>query len=198
MAKQSSKWEMKIVHHPNEVEIVFNGPSKGANDLLAIEALLRGLKSFDTDIDFKDGKTPKKITKRWFLPLNKIKAKLNPGPKSKKKAKHEVPEEAVELYRKFNNAEPDEIIIKKVWMPDANSPLVALGEGFCPFVGYSSAKASKKGDIEKYIHHFGEEGGEMPRIYVTCPPPGHERVIMIMGGDWRIEEREDNNLWLVD
>ena len=37
MAKQSSKWEMKIVHHPNEVEIVFNGPSKGANDLLAMK-----------------------------------------------------------------------------------------------------------------------------------------------------------------
>ena len=70
---------------PNEVEIVFNGPSKGANDLLAIEALLRGLKSFDTDIDFKDGKAPKKITKRWFLPLNKIKAKLNPGPKKQKR-----------------------------------------------------------------------------------------------------------------
>ena len=144
MAKQSSKWEMKIVHHPNEVEIVFNGPSKGANDLLAIEALLRGLKSFDTDIDFKDGKAPKKITKRWFLPLSKIKAKLNPGPKSKKKAKHEVPDEAVELYRKFNNAEPDEIIIKKVWLPDANSPLVALGEGSVRLLDILQLKPQRK------------------------------------------------------
>lgn len=188
---------MTILHHSNEVEVKFTGPSKGANDLLAIEALLRGLKSWDTDIDFKEGKAPKKITKKWFLPLSKIKAKLNPGSK-KKKNKHEVPDEAVELYRRFNNAEPNEIIVKKVWMPDANSPLVALGEGYCPFVGYSSAKASKKGDIEKYIHHFGEEGGDMPRVYVTCPPPGHERVIMIMGGDWAIEEREDGNLWLVN
>ncbi len=198
MASKSSKWEMVISHHNDEVEVKFTGPSKSANDLLAIEALLRNLNSWDMDIDFKEGKAPKNITKKWFLPLKKVKAKLNPGSSGKKKGEHDIPQEAVELYRQFNNTEPNDIVVKKVWLPDANSPLVALGEGYCPFVGYSSAKASKKGDIEKYIHHFGEEGGEKPRIYVTCPPKGHERVIMILGGDWKIEEREDNNLWLVD
>ena len=118
-----------------------------------------------------------------------------PFPPSKKT---KVDNDAIDLYRQFNGTDPTEIVSKTVWLPDENSPLVALGEGDCPFIGYTSAKTNKKGEKDDYIHHFGEEGGQPPKLYVTCPPPGYERIMMIIGGDWKIEERADGKLWLVD
>ena len=180
----------------DEFIVTFDGKSNASHHLLGLEALLRGLRSWGQDIDFKDGKTPKTFRKKWFLPNGKVKAKLNPG-KGKAKAA-EVSDDAMQLYRQFNGTDPKSVDVVKVWLPDENSPLVALGEGECPFIGYESAKTNKKGEIDQYIHHFGEEGGKRPKLYVTMPPPGKERMLIILGGDWDIEERGDGNLWLVD
>lgn len=183
----------------DEFVVTFNGKSNTAHHLLGLEALLRGLRSWGQDIDFKDGKTPKNFKKTWFLPNGKVKPKLNPGPAGKKgKGKANVSKDAMQLYRQFNGTDPKSVDVVQVWLPDENSPLVALGEGECPFIGYESGKANKKGDIDTYIHHFGEEGGKKPKLYVTMPPEGMERMLIILGGDWNIEERGDGNLWLVD
>ena len=144
------------------------------------------------------GKTPKNFKKTWFLPNGKVKAKLNPGPAGKGKDKAKVSRDAMQLYRQFNGTDPKSVDVVQVWLPDENSPLVALGEGECPFIGYESGKANKRGEIDTYIHHFGEEGGKKPKLYVTMPPEGMERMLIILGGDWNIEERGDGNLWLVD
>lgn len=261
MAK--SKWEVTMEEKGDEFVVTFNGKSNKSHHLLGLEALLRGLRSWGQDIDFKDGKTPKNFKKTWFLPNGKVRAKLNPGKGKKKKAskayldeqeakelsrlfedikldlsmkgfptrtnrlsavdsmarvleihgweciqdqlihgnppkKANVSDDAMQLYRQFNGTDPKSVDVVKVWLPDENSPLVALGEGECPFIGYESAKTNKKGNIDQYIHHFGEEGGKRPKLYVTMPPPGKERMLIILGGDWDIEERGDGNLWLVD
>ena len=180
----------------DEFVVTFNGKSNKSHHLLGLEALLRGLRSWGQDIDFKDGKTPKNFKKTWFLPNGKVKAKLNPGKGKGKKAK--VSDDAMQLYRQFNGTDPKSVDMVKMWLPDENSPLVALGEGECPFIGYESAKTNKEGKIDQYIHHFGEEGGKRPKLYVTMPPPGMDRMLIILGGDWDIEERGDGNLWLVD
>lgn len=194
MAK--SKWEVTMEEKGDEFVVTFNGKSNKSHHLLGLEALLRGLRSWGQDIDFKDGKTPKNFKKTWFLPNGKVKAKLNPGKGKGKKAN--VSDDAMQLYRQFNGTDPKSVDVVKVWLPDENSPLVALGEGECPFIGYESAKTNKEGKIDQYIHHFGEEGGKRPKLYVTMPPPGKERMLIILGGDWDIEERGDGNLWLVD
>tara|TARA_B100001564_G_scaffold346921_1_gene347146 strand:+ start:2732 stop:3289 length:558 start_codon:yes stop_codon:yes gene_type:complete len=180
----------------DEFVVTFNGKSNKSHHLLGLEALLRGLRSWGQDIDFKDGKTPKNFKKTWFLPNGKVRAKLNPGKGKGKKAN--VSDDAMQLYRQFNGTDPKSVDMVKMWLPDENSPLVALGEGECPFIGYESAKTNKKGNIDQYIHHFGEEGGKRPKLYVTMPPPGMDRMLIILGGDWDIEERGDGNLWLVD
>ena len=182
----------------DEFVVTFNGKSNTAHHLLGLEALLRGLRSWGQDIDFKDGKTPKNFKKTWFLPNGKVKAKLNPGPAGKSKDKAKVSKDAKQLYRQFNGTDPKSVDVVQVWLPDENSPLVALGEGECPFIGYESGKANKKGEIDTYIHHFGEEGGKKPKLYVTMPPEGFSSMLIILGGDWNIEERGDGNLWLVD
>ena len=141
---------------------------------MVLETLLRGLRAWDTDVDFKEGKMPKEITKTWIMPLTKVKAKLNPIRGKKIKANDDEVkdfEHAIALYRDFNGVEPSEIVMTPVWMPDATSPLVALGEGECPFVGYTSGKTNKDGELDTYIHHFGEDDDgkitkERPRIYV--------------------------------
>ena len=194
MAK--SKWEVTMEERGDEFVVTFNGKSNKSHHLLGLEALLRGLRSWGQDIDFKDGKTPKNFKKTWFLPNGKVKAKLNPGKGKGKKAK--VSDDAMQLYRQFNGTDPKSVDMVKMWLPDENSPLVALGEGECPFIGYESAKTNKEGKIDQYIHHFGEEGGKRPKLYVTMPPPGMDRMLIILGGDWDIEERGDGNLWLVD
>ena len=61
------------------LEVRIKGPSKKVNDLMMLEVLLRGLRSWDSDVDFKEGVMPKDITKTWFLPVNSIKAKMNPA-----------------------------------------------------------------------------------------------------------------------
>ena len=193
---KKSKWEVTMEEKGDEFVVTFNGKSNSAHHLLGLEALLRGLRSWGQDIDFKDGKTPKNFKKTWYLPNGKVKAKLNPGPGKGKKAK--VSNDAMQLYRQFNGTDPKSVDVVKVWLPDENSPLVALGEGECPFIGYESGKANKKGEIDTYIHHFGEEGGKKPKLYVTMPPEGMEKMLIILGGDWDIEERGDGNLWLVD
>ena len=193
---KKSKWEVTMEEKGDEFVVTFNGKSNTAHHLLGLEALLRGLRSWGQDIDFKDGKTPKNFKKTWYLPNGKVKAKLNPGPGKGKKAK--VSNDAMQLYRQFNGTDPKSVDVVKVWLPDENSPLVALGEGECPFIGYESGKANKKGEIDTYIHHFGEEGGKKPKLYVTMPPEGMEKMLIILGGDWDIEERGDGNLWLVD
>ncbi len=195
MAKKS-KWEVTMEEKGDEFVVTFHGKSDSSHHLLGLEALLRGLRSWGQDIDFKDGKTPKKFKKTWFLPNGKVKAKLNPG--KGKGAKAQVSGDAMQLYRQFNGTDVKSVDVVKVWLPDENSPLVALGEGECPFIGYESAKTNKGGEIDQYIHHFGEEGGKRPKLYVTMPPPGMERMLIIYGGDWDIEERGDGNLWLVD
>jgi len=191
-----SKWEVTMEEKGDEFVVTFNGKSNKSHHLLGLEALLRGLRSWGQDIDFKDGKTPKNFKKTWFLPNGKVRAKLNPGKGKGKKAN--VSDDAMQLYRQFNGTDPKSVDMVKMWLPDENSPLVALGEGECPFIGYESAKTNKKGNIDQYIHHFGEEGGKRPKLYVTMPPPGMDRMLIILGGDWDIEERGDGNLWLVD
>jgi len=191
-----SKWEVTMEEKGDEFVVTFNGKSNKSHHLLGLEALLRGLRSWGQDIDFKDGKTPKNFKKTWYLPNGKVKAKLNPGKGKGKKAK--VSDDAMQLYRQFNGTDPKSVDMVKMWLPDENSPLVALGEGECPFIGYESAKTNKEGKIDQYIHHFGEEGGKRPKLYVTMPPPGMDRMLIILGGDWDIEERGDGNLWLVD
>ena len=199
---KKSKWNVTMEEKNGEFIVTFDGKSNATHHLLGLEALCRGLKSWGHDVNFKDGTAPDKISKKWILPTKKVKAKLNPHlggkKKSKKSKKTKVDNDAIDLYRQFNGTEPTEIVSKTVWLPDENSPLVALGEGDCPFIGYTSAKTNKKGEKDDYIHHFGEEGGQPPKLYVTCPPPGYERIMMIIGGDWKIEERADGKLWLVD
>jgi hypothetical protein len=204
--RKSSKWELTIYEEEDdELKVCIKGPSKKVQDLMMLEVLLRGLRSWDSDVDFKDGQTPKDITKTWIMPLSKVKAKLNPSKQGKAKPvnREEEFEHAIEMYRKFNGTDPSEIVVQKLWMPDESSPLVAIGEGTCPFVGYSSGKTNKKGEMDTYIHHFGEDDatGEMsferPRIYVTMPPAGYQRMLIIVGGDWDIEERQDGIYWLV-
>ena len=195
---KKSKWEVTMEEKGDEFVVTFNGKSNTAHHLLGLEALLRGLRSWGQDIDFKDGKTPKNFKKTWFLPNGKVKAKLNPGPAGKSKDKAKVSKDAKQLYRQFNGTDPKSVDVVQVWLPDENSPLVALGEGECPFIGYESGKANKKGEIDTYIHHFGEEGGKKPKLYVTMPPEGFSSMLIILGGDWNIEERGDGNLWLVD
>ncbi len=197
MARKSSTWTMTIYEEEDDViEVRLKGPSRKINDLMVVETLLRGLKAWDTDVDFKEGKMPKEITKTWFMPLTRVKAKLNPIKGKKVKDKDAVRDfdHAIQLYEDFNGVEPSEIIMAKVWMPDPQSPLVALGEGECPFVGYTSGKTNKKGELDTYIHHFGEDDDgeitkERPRIYVTVPPKGYKPVIMIIGGEFDIETR---------
>tara|TARA_B100000287_G_scaffold296136_1_gene279349 strand:- start:9991 stop:10617 length:627 start_codon:yes stop_codon:yes gene_type:complete len=195
--RKSSTWEMTIYEEEDDIlEVQLKGPSKKIDDLILLEILLRGLKAWDTDVDFKEGKMPKEITKTWIMPLSRVKAKLNPIKGKKVASKEEVKDfdHAIKLYREFNGVEPTEIVMAKVWLPDEQSPLVALGEGECPFVGYTSGKTNKKGELDTYIHHFGEDDDgkitkERPRIYVTVPPKGHKPVIMIMGGEFDIETR---------
>lgn len=195
--RKSSTWEMTIYEEEDDIlEVKLKGPSKKIDDLMLLEILLRGLRAWDTDVDFKEGKMPKEITKTWILPLSRVKAKLNPikGKKVAKKEEVKDFDHAIKLYQEFNGVEPTEIVMAKVWLPDEQSPLVALGEGECPFVGYTSGKTNKKGELDTYIHHFGEDDDgkitkERPRIYVTVPPKGHKPVIMIMGGEFDIETR---------
>ena len=198
MAKKSSTWTMTIFEEEDDViKVKLKGPSRKVNDLMVLETLLRGLRAWDTDVDFKEGKMPKEITKTWIMPLTKVKAKLNPIKGKKIKANDDEVkdfEHAIALYRDFNGVEPSEIVMAPVWMPDATSPLVALGEGECPFVGYTSGKTNKDGELDTYIHHFGEDDDgkitkERPRIYVTIPPKGYKPVIMIIGGEFEIETR---------
>lgn len=218
--KKSSKWEITIHEDEDDVlEVHLKGPSAKVNDLMMLEVLLRGLRSWDSDVNFQDGKAPKEITKKWFLPLSKVKAKLNPstktkGTKSKKIQRQEEQdfEHAIRLYKEFNGTDPKEMISEEVWLPDntggPHSPLVAIGEGTCPFVGYSSGKTNSKGELDSYIHHFGEDDDgnitmERPRIYVTVPPPGYRPILLIIGGVFDIEDREDPNTgktlkWLVN
>jgi hypothetical protein len=193
---KKSKWEVTMEEKGDEFVVTFNGKSNASHHLLGLEGLLRGLRSWGHDVDFKDGKTPKVFKKTWFLPNGKVKAKLNPGKGKGKKAK--ISEDAMQLYRQFNGTDVKSVDVVRVWLPDENSPLVALGEGECPFIGYESAKTNENDQIDQYIHHFGEEGGKRPKLYVTMPPPGMERMLIIFGGDWDIEERSDGNLWLVD
>ncbi len=197
MARKSSTWTMTIYEEDDDVlEVSLKGPSKKVNDLMMLETLLKGLRAWDTDVDFKEGKMPKEITKTWLMPLSRVKAKLNPG-KGKKVKETQASSDfdhAIKLYQDFNGLEPTEIVMAKVWLPDPQSPLVALGEGECPFVGYSSGKTNKKGELDTYIHHFGEDDDgnitkERPRIYVTVPPKGYKPVILILGGEFEIETR---------
>jgi len=193
---KKSKWEVTMEEKGDEFVVTFNGKSNASHHLLGLEALLRGLRHWGQDVDFKDGKAPKVFKKTWFLPNGKVKAKLNPGKGKGKKAK--VSKDAMQLYRQFNGTDVKPVDVVSAWLPDENSPLVALGEGECPFIGYESAKTNESAKIEQYIHHFGEEGGTRPKLYVTMPPPGMQRMLIILGGDWNIEERSDGNLWLVN
>jgi hypothetical protein len=199
MATQSSKWTMRIFNEEGgELQVRFEGPANQVKDLQAIEAALRGLNAWHIEPNFKEGSSPKKVKRDWFLPIKKVAAKFNPSGKKKTMKGKATEGDAIDLYRRFNNTEPSEIKRVEVYLPDENCPLVALGEGFCPFIGYSSAKTSKTGDVDKFIHHFGEEGGTKPKVYVSCPPPGYDRLLIIYGGDWGIEERDDGLLWLVN
>ena len=214
MAKVKSKWEMTIYEDEDDVlEVRFKGPAKKSMDLTLFQRLMEGLRAWDADPHFKEGATPKEIKRSWYLPLNKIKARRNPaGKKAKvdqKISKEDAAsmEHAFNLYKEFNGVEATEVKVEPTWLPDESSPLVALGEGTCPFVGYTSGKTNKDGDLDTYIHHFGEDDKgkitlERPRIYVTVPPPGYKPILMIIGGVFEIEDRIDPNTgeklkWLV-
>ena len=127
------------------------------------------MKTWDTDVDFK---ADAEITKTWIMPLTKIK-QTQPHQRKKIKANDDEVkdfEHAIALYRDFNGVGQSEIVMTPVWMPDATSPLVALGENECPFVDYLG-KTNKDGELDTYIHHFGEDDDgkitkERPRIYV--------------------------------
>lgn len=198
MARKSSTWEMTIFEEEDGYMVVkVKGPSAKVNDIQTLSKLLRNLRAWDTDVDFKEGKMPKTITQTWMMPMTKIKAKLNPIKgktiKDNENAERDF-DHALKLYREFNGVDASEIIAEKAWMPDEESPLVALGEGECPFVGYTSGKTNKDGNMDTYIHHFGEDDDgkitkERPRIYVTVPPKGYKPVIMIIGGEFDIETR---------
>ena len=70
MPKQSSKWTMTVYHEENgELQVRFEGPSNKANDMLALEAAIRGLKTWDIEPHFKDGVAPKKM-KRERIPVS--------------------------------------------------------------------------------------------------------------------------------
>ena len=198
MARKSSTWEMTIFEEEDGYMVVkVKGPSAKVNDIQTLSKLLRNLRAWYTDVDFKEGTMPKTITQTWMMPMTKIKAKLNPIKgktiKDNENAERDF-DHALKLYREFNGVDASEIIAEKAWMPDEESPLVALGEGECPFVGYTSGKTNKDGNMDTYIHHFGEDDDgkitkERPRIYVTVPPKGYKPVIMIIGGEFDIETR---------
>ena len=133
MAKRSSKWELTVFEEDDGIlEVQIKGPSKKVNDLMMLEVLLRGLKSWDSDVNFKEGVMPKDITKKWFLPVNKIKAKMNPAGKKTKVDTKLNPddinsmEHAFALYKEFNGVEASEVKVEPTWLPDEQSPLVAL------------------------------------------------------------------------
>ena len=195
MAK--STWKVTIEEKGDDVKMVWEGNTKNIPQIHAIEELLKGLQSFDAESPFKDGTAPKKQKRTWHLPLKSRRIRRNGKHAGKKGEMHNVPQEAIDLYRMFNGCEPDQLQHMEIWLPDEETPLVAIGEGDCPFIGYSSAKDSPDGSIENYIHHFGEEGGDKPRVFVTMPPKGYKRMMLIIGGDWDIEKRGDK-LWLVD
>jgi hypothetical protein len=203
MARKSSKWELSILEEDDGIlEVRIKGPSKKVSDLMMLEVLMRGLRSWDSDVDFKEGVMPKDITKTWYLPVNAVKAKMNPAGKKTKIDTKISPddldsmEHAFNLYREFNGIDASEVKIETTWLPDEQSPLVAIGEGTCPFVGYTSGKTNKGGELDTYIHHFGEDEDskitlERPRIYVTVPPPGYKPILLILGGVFAIEDRVD-------
>lgn len=195
MAK--SKWTVTIEEKGDDVKVTWEGNSKSVPQIHAIEALLKNISSFDTDSPFVEGEAPKKTKRIWELPLKSRRIRRNGKTAGKKGEKHDVPEDAIELYRLFNGCEPDQLDQMELWLPDDETPLIAIGEGDCPFIGYSSAKDSPDGKIENYIHHFGEEGGTKPRVFVTMPPKGYKQMMLILGGDWGIEKRGDK-LWLVN
>ena len=217
MPKKRSTWQLTIHEDEDDgVEVHLTGPSNKVNDLNMFEVLCRGLRAWDSDVkNFQDGKAPKTITRKWMMPLTKIKAKLNPIKGKKSKSKKIATQEekdfdhAIRLYKEFNGVDPKEMITQEVWLPDdsggPHSMLVAIGEGTCPFIGYTSGKTNKKGEMDTYIHHFGEDDDgnitkERPRLYVTVPPPGYKRVLMLIGGDWDIEDRTADSTtlkWLV-
>jgi len=190
-------YKVTVEEDGNDLYVKWEGDSKHLSMVHALEALLKRLTTFDAETPFQDGVAPKRLSRTWYLPLKSRKARSNPKGK-KSTTNHKVPKDALQLYRLFNGEDPKEITEMKIFLPDKDHPLVALGEGDCPFIGYSSAKDSKTGDLDDYVHHFGEEGGTKPRLCVTMPPEGYAPILMIIGGDWKIEERADGKYWLVD
>ena len=155
MAKKSSTWTMTIFEEEDDViKVKLKGPSRKVNDLMVLETLLRGLRAWDTDVDFKEGKMPKEITKTWIMPLTKIKAKLNPIRGKKIKANDDEVkdfEHAIALYRDFNGVEPSEIVMTPVWMPDATSPLLHWEKANALSWATPPAKRTK---TENWTHTF--------------------------------------------
>ena len=61
MAKKSSTWTMTIFEEEDDViKVKLKGPSRKVNDLMVLETLLRGLRAWDTDVDFKEARCQKK------------------------------------------------------------------------------------------------------------------------------------------
>ena len=140
MPKKRSTWQLTIHEDEDDiVEVHLTGPSNKVNDLNMFEVLCRGLRAWDSDVkNFQDGKAPKTITRKWMMPLTKIKAKLNPIKGKKSKSKKITTQEekdfdhAIKLYKEFNGVDPKEMITQEVWLPDdsggPHSMLVAIGE----------------------------------------------------------------------
>ena len=86
MPKPSSKWTMTVYHEEGgTLQVRFEGPANKAKDMHALEAAIRGLRAWDIEPHFQDGKSPQKMKRDWLLPIKKIAAKLNPGHGKKSK-----------------------------------------------------------------------------------------------------------------
>lgn len=113
--------------------------------------------------------------------------KTNPANKSKiEKGKKE--------FEKFHEKQVNKITTEKIDIGD-----VWYSLGPCWEVGYRSGKDDNSED-QKFQHIFGldEDTGEVkkePILYATMPDKG-EQLLIIKGGDWKIEDR-DGVSWLV-
>ena len=112
---------MTVYHEEGgTLQVRFEGPANKAKDMHALEAAIRGLRAWDIEPHFQDGKSPQKMKRDWLLPIKKIAGKLNPGhgKKSKKGKGKTTDKDAIDLYRRFNGTDPNDIKHEQVWLPD--------------------------------------------------------------------------------
>ena len=103
--------------------------------------------------------------------------------------------EAKKMYKQFHQKAAKNVQKKKV---DFGNTWVGLGKAWS--IGYRSGKETGN-DSQKYIHNFGvdEETGKQfkePDLYYVKNNDGSQMMV-IMGGDWYIDEDEDGKMsWI--